>query len=791
MLEVVYLNKSEFRDRMLALQKRGGPHQQAYRKACSIIESLRLGADVSNFITNHGESRIAHCIKYDLGHACRLLTVHSEGFIYLLYVGTHDDADQWATRNAGLTVTVNKDTKQVVVTHITKREEGEHRPLPHAPEDKFTEANVPYFKRIPNFSLSEFVPQQFLAAQLLKIDEASSDEDIQSLFGFIEEQDSKLASFLFDVIAELREGNIEGAEARVEAERGKAVPVSEAAQLEKDAVKDETNAERLANLTGMTKEEVERLFTPDRFREWMLFLHPEQKRIAESDFDKPAVLTGVSGSGKTVVLVHRARYLARKYPGERIGVLTLSRSLARLIENQLKDLCTESEFTQIRVHAFYDYLKIVIDEVGPEKYLGQLRMAAEKHPYKSEILSTIDNVRRDTFAREYDPLSGEDLDETWNIFLDQPPVQTQYGYFREHVEKYQWNIDAEAYLLEEFSLVRSAFATSMRNQEYLEYSRVGRAIRFLEDDRERVLNLLLLFEETMLHGGMLDVLSLTAAVLPHRKDLSSLPAEKRFRCLLIDEYQDLSTLDLQLLRRIPTKLEENGLFLTGDPVQRVLVKDLRMKAVGLDPVSAKRVSIKKNYRNSRQILGAAIKLAEKYGEQARAQGEDIEVLDPELAVRETAPPIALNAADQIAAAWRVVTDCLVMEQAVAWSVCICTANPKAVSVKDIIQQKPDNLGIDAKPLTGDYTEDRNTVTVGGMSDLKGFEFSLVVVVGCSKDELPHLGRCKDEDWREALRLYVAMTRARDSVYLVYSGVPSVFLTAMTKEIEWQTEEVAA
>lgn len=790
MLEVVYLNKSEFRDRMLSLQKRGGPYQQAYRKACSIIESLRLGADVSNFITNHGESRIAHCVKYDLGHGCRLLTVHSEGFIYLLYVGNHEEADVWATRNAGLTVTVNKATKDVVVTHITKKEGGEQRPLPHAPEHMFTDGNVPYLKRISNFDLGEFVPQQFLVAQLLKLDEASSDDEIQTLLSFIEEQDAGLAALLFDLIAELRENNVEGAEARVEAERGKAVPVNEAAQLEKEAVKDETNAERLANLTGMTKEEVERLFEPDRFREWMLFLHPEQKRIAEADYDKPAVLTGVSGSGKTVVLVHRARYLARKYPGERIGVLTLSRSLAKLIANQVNDLCTEEERARIHVHAFYDYLKTIVDELGPEKYLDQLRAAAEQHPYKAEILAAIDNVRRETFARESDPLSGEDLDETWDIFLDQPSVQTQYGYFREHVENYQWNIDAEAYLIEEFSLVRSAFATSMRNQEYLEYNRVGRAIRFLEDDRERVLQLLLLFEETMLHGGMLDVLSLAAAVLPHRTKLADLPAQKRFRCLLIDEYQDLSTLDLQLLRRIPTNLGENGLFLTGDPVQRVLVKDLRMKAVALDPLSAKRLSIKKNYRNSRQILGAAIKLAEKYGEQARAQGEDIEVLDPELAVRETAPPIALAALDQIAAAWRVVTDCLVMEQAVAWSVCICTANAKAIPIAEIITHKPDDLGVDAKPLTGDYTEDRNTVTIGSMSDLKGFEFSLVVVVGCSRDQLPHAGRCKDEDWREALRLYVAMTRARDSVYLVYSGEPSVFLSAMKKEIVWQTEEVS-
>jgi hypothetical protein len=44
------------------------------------------------------------------------------------------------------------------------------------------------------------------------------------------------------------------------------------------------------------------------------------------------VLKGASGSGKTCILVHRARYLARKYPGQRIAVLTLSETLAGLLQ---------------------------------------------------------------------------------------------------------------------------------------------------------------------------------------------------------------------------------------------------------------------------------------------------------------------------------------------------------------------------------------------------------------------------------------------------------------------------
>jgi excinuclease UvrABC ATPase subunit len=44
-------------------------------------------------------------------------------------------------------------------------------------------------------------------------------------------------------------------------------------------------------------------------------------------------VTGVSGSGKTCVLIHRAIRLAHKYPDEPILVLTLNAALAALIES--------------------------------------------------------------------------------------------------------------------------------------------------------------------------------------------------------------------------------------------------------------------------------------------------------------------------------------------------------------------------------------------------------------------------------------------------------------------------
>ena len=72
--------------------------------------------------------------------------------------------------------------------------------------------------------------------------------------------------------------------------------------------------------------------------DWMLFLHPEQKKLARRDFNGPARLRGVSGSGKTSVLVHRARYLAKKY-GQQVLLVTLSESMRKLLETLVRELC--------------------------------------------------------------------------------------------------------------------------------------------------------------------------------------------------------------------------------------------------------------------------------------------------------------------------------------------------------------------------------------------------------------------------------------------------------------------
>jgi hypothetical protein len=269
--------------------------------------------------------------------------------------------------------------------------------------------------------------------------------------------------------------------------------------------------------------------------------------------------------------------------------------------------------------------------------------------------------------------------------------------------------------------------------------------------------------------------------------MQQLPAELRFRCLLVDEFQDFSTLDLQLFRRIVPVTEPDALFIAGDTVQKILVKRQSLTDAGLDEGSATYKSILKNYRNSKQVLRAASRLASHYGAMAKAQDEELEVLDPELAQRETNPPIVLKTDGQIAKAWEIALECTQEDKTEPWTVCIATASPRNLSVSEILRQRPANLA--ARSLSGDCILHPEEVVIGTISDLKGFEFRLVLIVGCDAGTFPETGVPHDEVWRDALRLYVAMTRGRDQVYLLHGEKPSEFIAILGDTVLMREEPV--
>lgn len=781
-MKFYFHNKGDFLRSVRGLRRAGGALQTAAERLETIVSRLELDPGCLTTLPRKSEPRIPNGFRHELPGECQLITTESEEGIWLLFVGSGAESEHWLQANRQLQLASNQ-KKQIQPVVVSEPGTNEFR----TSATSFSSDVRPLLQRIAFPELAEMIPDSALRGELLNIGDETDDAEIKVVIEKIARPE--LQALLVDVIVHLRKGESDAALTRLDLFFGRGTSVIASPTILGEALATGENTELVTDLTSLSQAERSRLFSDD-FEPWLLWLHPDQKRAVDEDFDSPAILKGVSGSGKTVILIHRARRLAQKYPNETIGVLTLNRSLARLLENLIRKLCIEGEHERIEVSAYYDYFGSVLENLGAEAYLKEyIRDLPAFHEMTIALQQAL--AMHQNLANEIS-LSGETLDDTWDDFwrIDEDEFRETKQAVIDAI-KGRGEYDVKAYLRDEFILIRSAFARSKRahlgtGESYFDYRRSGRAIGLPERARQNILRMLRRYEEYMLAGGLMDELALSQALLPTRSKLADLPVKLRRRCLLIDEFQDFSTLELSLLKQIPTQTE-NGLFLAGDMVQKVMVKDFNLGNARLDRNYTRTRTITKNYRNSRQILMAADALIKFYGQMAAMQDESIEVLNPELAVRETAPPIALKAASPIDAAWHTAAEWVRHGGGQPWSVCLVTANASEITPAKILAERP--ASIEAEKLSGDHILNRDRMVVGTLSDVKGFEFSLIVIVGCETGILPDPGIPREERWRDALRLYVAMTRGRDQVVMIYASQPSEFLERMREFIGWNESKM--
>ena len=133
---VVVHRENKFNEVLRHLRNNGGHDAHAYKKIGEIRQSLELGERNVCQTTDKGETRIANCIKYDLGNGYRLVTVDFGEVVMLCHAGKHDDVDHWLDTNQGQKFTYDKNTKKISV--VVEREVTTTPNLPAAttpPED--------------------------------------------------------------------------------------------------------------------------------------------------------------------------------------------------------------------------------------------------------------------------------------------------------------------------------------------------------------------------------------------------------------------------------------------------------------------------------------------------------------------------------------------------------------------------------------------------------------------------------------------------------------------------------
>jgi superfamily I DNA/RNA helicase len=470
------------------------------------------------------------------------------------------------------------------------------------------------------------------------------------------------------------------------------------------------------------------------FAKWRIFLHPAQRKIAYAPrYAGPAQVTGGAGTGKTVTALHRAANLARQAAGQ----LMVEESAASVL------LTT---FTRNLADALLAQFELLVDDVDARSRVEIRNVDGLAHRVVGQARGTKLAI-----------IEGRELDALWAAAA----TETGLAY-------------APSFLNREWEQV--ILAQDLRTeQEYLTASRAGQGTPLGKAQRRQVWALAQRVEGQLRARGR-DTFTQLAneAARAVRDGTVRLP----YRHVIVDEAQDLHPAQWRLLRAaVPTGPDD--MFIVGDAHQRIYDNHVSLARVGVNVRGrSKRLTV--NYRTTQEILALAFPALGKVA----VTGLDDEA-DTLIGYRS---PLHGRRPKVVAARTREAEHDALVRRVAAWRE--EGIEPHAIGVAARFNWTAKEAatalnaaGISTVSLAAKASKD--AVRVGSMHGMKGLEFQAVAVIGVAEGIVPAPSALTDvaddpvayaqDLQRERCLLFVALTRARDHLYISYSGSPSVFL----------------
>ena len=763
MSRIQFMAYRDFFPSIQALMAKGGQWQRAAKTVLSAFGLANASVDISVEkvfkgipLTNHGESRIPSCRKYDLtGHA-RLVTVYNNGFCIFLFTGNHEETDYWLNKHSGLDFIARESNgtqkiSPVFVSEPEMRQGG----LVHSDTDWLL--SEPVLKLLKDKHRDRIMSglSDDIIEQLSAVKSYTDEDELIALVNQI--PDKTQAEVILDVLLALRSGNSATAVSRVDLYTSDAKRVSE---LTAEEIRTVVSSETTVRSQDVDPVLLEHFMKTANFKEWMLYLHPAQREIVGRDFAGTARLAGVSGSGKTSVIIHRALRLARENPHKRVLIITLNDALARLI------------------------LELISQDIGSGGQLGNLKVTSVFYMCIEKLLMLEPDMKNHYVRKtvvQHQFAESEHIDDIWEEYFKCQNANNDADILFDVVRTLiVRGVYPQEYLRQELNYIRSAFAAGERRQ-YLDMERLGRAFPLDKRYRDQILRSLTGWEKKMSAVGAIDELGIVDALYKH---LAKLAPEYDF--VLVDEIQDLGTLELKIIRAL-TKPGENDLFLAGDTAQAVHTKYADLRAANIELPSARWIRLTQNYRNSRQILAAAYSVLKINSSDLQTGIGDMEILSPEYANFSSAKPLLLSAQspqEELALALGYIKTA---ESAAGdRKACIAVCGLSQKFVEELGHSLQIEVLSDSTDLSG------GKLFLSDLEQTKGFEFDLMVVINCSETVIPNPQLPERESFRELCKLYVALTRAKRELVVSYSRSYSTFLKGSEDHFSigpWQEHEV--
>jgi superfamily I DNA/RNA helicase/mRNA-degrading endonuclease RelE of RelBE toxin-antitoxin system len=491
-------------------------------------------------------------------------------------------------------------------------------------------------------------------------------------------------------------------------------------------------------------EEFKRALAGD-MEEWMLFLAPHQRQLCTRTYAGPARIKGVAGSGKTVVAIHRARHLARQAleRNRKVLFLTYGNRLPGVVHHLLEHLAGEGapELNAVECATVHQWCYRFLTRHGQRP--------------------NVDNT-------------GEAYDEALNQAIAQ--VRPRFPKLR------IWSRPRSFFADEiKYAIKGRAIPTL---EAYLALHRSGRGTPLRATEREAAYAVYEAYQEYLHARGLWDFDDYAVVAL---RLVESGHVPGAYAAAVVDEIQDLTEAVMRLIRRVIPPGSDD-LFLVGDGLQRIYPGGYALGRLGID-IAGRSTLLRRNYRNTQQILRAAHAMMDSRRFDDMDDSESA-VPAPEFSVRPGDVPV-LHRAGSPEEELRWIRDKIAELKAEKgyrerdFALLYRWRRP----YQDLIQQH-------LSPHVQLVEIRRDAATFFGpgakhttFHSAKGLEFKVAFVVGATDRRfVPRDDRSlSDEELadymaRERRLLYVAMTRARDLLYLTCSrGQPSRFLADVPDE----------
>lgn len=443
------------------------------------------------------------------------LIVHKSGkSILLCYVGHHEDAYRWAERRK-LETHPKTGAAQMVEIRETIKEFIKPQPLKH-------QTSTPHkqliFKNIPENDLLKYgVPVEWL-------------DDVKAAD---EESILELAEHL----------PAEAGEALIDLAIGETPKITSSVKSVDDPF-EHPDAQRRFRIMNNIEELAQALEYP--WDKWTIFLHPEQRHLVERNYNGAARVAGSAGTGKTIVALHRAVYLAKTNPDSRILLTTFSEPLANTLKLKLRRLIRHEPLIGDRLEIYS------MNTIGKRLYERNFRQV---HVASQDVIRKV---------------------------LKESSEQVDNNMFSNHFLITEWNDVVDAWQLKTWEM-------------YRDVKRLGRKIRLPERQRMVLWRIFDIVRTNLNELGLMTYSDIFNSLATHFEAVKNSP----FDFIVVDEAQDISIPQLKFVSAI-AKGKPNSLFFSGDLGQRIFQTPFSWAALGVD-IKGRSYTLRINYRTSHQI----------------------------------------------------------------------------------------------------------------------------------------------------------------------------------------------